>query len=96
MSYQTILFDISGGGAGGGMPPRTVYSYEDTPIRRSRPREERSQLPLRRLLDSPLGQKSTALPVVGPEGSPTMMLEGSRRVQRIRNRKSAPVPTPEN
>lgn len=90
-----LLFDFSGGaGTGSGMPPRTVYSYEDTPVRRSHPREERSYAPLKRLLDSPLGQKSTALPFFGREGSPS--LEASRRIQRIRNRKSAPALVPEN
>lgn len=84
-----LLFDFSGGAsAGGGMPPRTVYSYEDTPIRRSGPRVH--QPPLKRLLDSPLGHRSTALPLLDREGSPTMTLEGSRRIQRTMSRKSLP------
>jgi len=50
---------------------RTVltYAYDDTPIRRSKPREERS-VP-RHLLDSPLAGKSKVLHPLGMPESPT-------------------------
>ncbi|CAL1697283.1 unnamed protein product [Somion occarium] len=55
-------------------PPRTVYTYEDTPVQRSIPRAERGRGGPQPLLESPLSSRSGPMYPLGLQDSPLMRM----------------------